>query len=230
MKNFRLFNSILTLTLTSACLFTSIFAWYAENKNAKASGIKAYAKEAEVTGGNLNRYKAILNTDSTGKVISYSLGDDIDQTSTTVDPYDQLASHDLIIYKLAVTLKTTHFKLTLANNDESISSTITLDGANGTNYLSNVATFKLLTTSDNKTFTTTTFYDSSETKEIGYIADRETKINKITLIDSDVSQVDQVMYLLFDYNTDNIEKLNSANIGKIYNTIYFKEDLKFDFE
>ena len=207
--------------------------WYVNNNEASANGLKAQAKEAEVTGGTLKRYKAIINEDKT-----YSLGADVDLASTTLEPYDQLNGHDQIIYELAVTLTSTNFKLTLANNDSNISNAIDIsatkdsDGKSyGTNYLSNVATFQLLTTTDNgSTFTTTNFYDNTDTKEIGYISDRSEKINKITLIDTTVDSNVQKVYLLFDYSVENIEKLISANIGKIYDKVYFSEDLKFDLE
>ena len=238
MKKLRLLNSILTLSLTSVALISSVMGWYVNNNEAKANGLKAQAKEAEVTGGTLRRYKAIINKDSEGNVTSYQLGDDVDLASTTLDPYDQLNGHDQIIYELAVTLTSTNFKLTLANNDSNISNAIdisdTKDSYNktyGTNYLSNVATFQLLTTTDNgSTFTTTNFYDNTDTKEIGYISDRKDKINKITLIDTTVDSNVQKVYLLFDYSVENIEKLISANIGKIYDKVYFSEDLKFDLE
>ena len=238
MKKLRLLNSILTLSLTSVALISSVMGWYVNNNEAKANGLKAQAKEAEVTGGTLRRYKAIINKDSEGNVTSYQLGDDVDLASTTLDPYDQLNGHDQIIYELAVTLTSTNFKLTLANNDSNISNAIdisdTKDSDNktyGTNYLSNVATFQLLTTTDNgSTFTTTNFYDNTDTKEIGYISDRKDKINKITLIDTTVDSNVQKVYLLFDYSVENIEKLISANIGKIYDKVYFSEDLKFDLE
>lgn len=233
MKKLRLLNSILTLSLTSAALISSVMGWYVNNNEASANGLKAQAKEAEVTGGTLKRYKAIINEDKT-----YSLGADVDLASTTLEPYDQLNGHDQIIYELAVTLTSTNFKLTLANNDSNISNAIdisaTKDSDNktyGTNYLSNVATFQLLTTNDNgSTFTTTNFYDNTDTKEIGYISDRSEKINKITLIDTTVDSNVQKVYLLFDYSVENIEKLISANIGKIYDKVYFSEDLKFDLE
>lgn len=233
MKKLRLLNSILTLSLTSAALISSVMGWYVNNNEASANGLKAQAKEAEVTGGTLKRYKAIINEDKT-----YSLGADVDLASTTLEPYDQLNGHDQIIYELAVTLTSTNFKLTLANNDSNISNAIdisaTKDSDNktyGTNYLSNVATFQLLTTTDNgSTFTTTNFYDNTDTKEIGYISDRSEKINKITLIDTTVDSNVQKVYLLFDYSVENIEKLISANIGKIYDKVYFSEDLKFDLE
>lgn len=233
MKKLRLLNSILTLSLTSAALISSVMGWYVNNNEASANGLKAQAKEAEVTGGTLKRYKAIINEDKT-----YSLGADVDLASTTLEPYDQLNGHDQIIYELAVTLTSTNFKLTLANNDSNISNAIDIsatkdsDGKTyGTNYLSNVATFQLLTTTDNgSTFTTTNFYDNTDTKEIGYISDRSEKINKITLIDTTVDSNVQKVYLLFDYSVENIEKLISANIGKIYDKVYFSEDLKFDLE
>lgn len=236
MKKLKLINSILTLSLTSVALISSVFGWYAENKEASANGLKVKTKEAEVTGGTLQRYKAVLNTDKT----SYSLGDDIDKTDTTLDPFDRLNDYDLVIYKLAITVQSTSFKLTLTNNDEDISNVISLvENQNyGTNYLSNVATFKLLTTSDNgSTFTTTNFYDNSTSKEIGYISDRynssdtTTKYNKVTLIDTTVTAGStQTIYLLFDYSVDNVEKLFSANIGKTIDKVYFIEDLKFDIE
>ena len=233
MKKLRLLNSILTLSLTSAALISSVMGWYVNNNEASANGLKAQAKEAEVTGGTLKRYKSIINEDKT-----YSLGADVDLASTTLEPYDQLNGHDQIIYELAVTLTSTNFKLTLANNDSNISNAIDIsatkdsDGKTyGTNYLSNVATFQLLTTTDNgSTFTTTNFYDNTDTKEIGYISDRSEKINKITLIDTTVDSNVQKVYLLFDYSVENIEKLISANIGKIYDKVYFSEDLKFDLE
>lgn len=233
MKKLRLLNSILTLSLTSAALISSVMGWYVNNNEASANGLKAQAKEAEVTGGTLKRYKAIINEDKT-----YSLGADVDLASTTLEPYDQLNGHDQIIYELAVTLTSTNFKLTLANNDSNISNAIDIsatkdsDGKTyGTNYLSNVATFQLLTTTDNgSTFTTTNFYDNTDTKEIGYISDRSEKINKITLIDTTGDSNVQKVYLLFDYSVENIEKLISANIGKIYDKVYFSEDLKFDLE
>lgn len=233
MKKLRLLNSILTLSLTSVALISSVMGWYVYNNEASANGLKVQAKEAEVTGGTLKRYKAIINKDSDGNVASYSLGVDVDLTSTTLDPYDQLNGHDQIIYELAVTLTSTNFKLTLANNDSNISNAILIKSGNtyGTNYLSNVATFQLLTTTDNgSTFTTTKFYDNTDTKEIGYISDRSDKINKITLIDTTVDSTTQKVYLLFDYSVENIEKLISANIGKEYDKVYFSEDLKFDLE
>ncbi len=238
MKKLRLLNSILTLSLTSVALISSVMGWYVNNNEANANGLKVKTKEAEVTGGTLKRYKAIINKDSDGNVTSYQLGDDVDLTSTTLDPYDQSNGHDQVIYKLAVTLTSTNFKLTLANNDSDISNAITIsktkasdNNTYGTNYLSNVATFQLLTTTDNgSTFTTTQFYDKTDTKEIGYISERTDKINKITLIDTTVESKVQTVYLLFDYSVDNIEKLNSANVGKTYDKVYFSEDLKFDLE
>lgn len=119
MKKLRLLNSILTLSLTSAALISSVMGWYVNNNEASANGLKAQAKEAEVTGGTLKRYKAIINEDKT-----YSLGADVDLASTTLEPYDQLNGHDQIIYELAVTLTSTNFKLTLANNDSNISNAI----------------------------------------------------------------------------------------------------------
>lgn len=240
MKKLKLINSIITLSLTSVALISSVFGWYAENKEASANGLKVNTKEAVVTGGTLQRYKAVLNKDSDGNVTSYSLGADLNLDSTTVEPFDRLADYDLVIYKLAITIQSTSFKLTLTNNDSSISNVISevSDETYGTNYLSNVATFKLLTTSDNgSTFTTTNFYDNSANKEIGYISDRfnstdaTTKYNKVTLIDTTVTAGStQTVYLLFDYSVDNVEKLFSANIGKTFTQVYFIEDLKFDIE
>ncbi len=233
MKNLKLINSIITLSLTSIVLVTSVFGWYAENNNATANGLKVNTQKAEVVGGTLNRYIAKKNRDESGNITSYYLGDDIDETDTTPAPYDQLAERDLLIYKLDVELKTTSFKLTLSNNDEGISNAITIPSGEsyGTNYLSNVATFQLLTyNEETKTFTTTTFYDKTTTKEVGYISERDSKINKVTLIDETVKSLTQTVYLLFDYSVANIEKLNSKNIGYTYDTIYFQEDLKFDLE
>ncbi len=233
MRNLKLINSIITLSLTSIVLVTSVFGWYAENNNATANGLKVNTQKAEVVGGTLNRHIATKNTDSSGNITSYSLGDDIDEKNITPAPYDQSDKRDLLIYKLDVELKTTSFKLTLSNNDETISNYINIpsgqtDQIYGTNYLSNVATFQLLTyDEENKIFTIS---EGATKKEVGYISDRTSKINKVTLIDKTVDSLTQTVYLLFDYSVDNIEKLNSANIGRTYDKVYFQEDLKFDLE
>lgn len=230
MRNLKLINSIITLSLTSIVLVTSVFGWYAENNNATANGLKVNTQKAEVVGGTLNRYIATKITDKSGNITSYSLGDDIDEKDITPAPYDQLDERDLLIYKLDVELKTTSFKLTLSNNDEAISNYITIPSGQtyGTNYLSNVATFQLLTY--NEETKTCTISEGATKKEVGYISDRTSKINKVTLIDKPVESLTQTVYLLFDYSVDNIEKLNSVNLGKKYDKVYFQEDLKFDLE
>ncbi len=230
MRNLKLINSIITLSLTSIVLVTSVFGWYAENNNATANGLKVNTQKAEVVGGTLNRYIATKITDKSGNITSYSLGDDIDEKDITPAPYDQLDERDLLIYKLDVELKTTSFKLTLSNNDETISNVINIPSGQtyGTNYLSNVATFQLLTY--NEETKTCTISEGATKKEVGYISDRTSKINKVTLIDKPVESLTQTVYLLFDYSVDNIEKLNSVNLGKKYDKVYFQEDLKFDLE
>ncbi len=230
MKNLKLLKSLITLLLTSIVLITSVFAWYVENNSTSANGIQGTTKKIEQVGGTLKRYIAAKHKDDDGNIDYYSLGTDIDEFNVTPDSYDPLYDYDLIIYQLDFEPKSSSYKLTLSNNDSNISNTITINNNNGYNYLSNVATFKLLTTSDSgKTFTTTKFYDNEETKEIGYISDREEKINKITLAEGPASSK-QTIYLLFDYSRDNVEKLRSVNLGLEYNKLYFAEDLLFELE
>ena len=104
------------------------------------------------------------------------------------------------------------------------------------NYLSNVAKFYLLDTNDHQNFE----ISDSSSKSLTYSGDlpegqTKEQVNVITVTglaeDSNAEYQLVYVYMLFDYNAENINELFNYNKGLAGNeekaSIFFKEDLRF---
>ena len=230
--NKKLIKSIISLIFSAFMVITVSFAWYISNTSASTTGVSVVAKNSNVTDGYLNRYVAQeTSTDGT-----YTLGDDIDSlTDITEIQYNELG-YSKVIYELTATVNGSSFSISLANTDSSRTSAISeSEDEDGNtiyvNYLSNVAEFTYLTTStiDGVTyFTESTFDDGESVKYISYGTSGIETIDILTDIEVEEGSV-VTIYLLFDYNSDNITKIYSDNLGTTGgdSNIYFKEDLEF---
>jgi len=217
------------ITVISSIAF--IFAWFVFNQNAKGKGINIDTASDQITGGFLNRYLAV-GTENEGV---YKLGSDIDKNDITLNPYDDLNDYDLVIYELGATVNKNSYSLTLCNFDTTVNDDIVYNSKSDSyqNYLSNVASFSYLEKSydanGNAIFTKVAFPDTTTSKSLKYISNRDSVLTSEDIL-SDIevaSGTEVVIYLLFSYNGDSMNKLWSANIGTNATQIFFKEDIEF---
>ncbi len=222
----RLISLIFSIVLAAISTILFTFAWFTQNRSANASGISVSSLTNNISGGSINRYLAIENSDGT-----YSKGELLDQDNVVARPYDNngIETYDKVIYELGCIVNKDSFSITLLNTDDTVTRYFTDDKTHGyVNYLSNVAEFSTLSSSDGINFS----LSSDSSVSLPYIDDSARHGDKLTSVtvykEENISKGKHVfVYLLFDYNKENINKLFSANLGSDANKIYFKEDLEF---
>jgi hypothetical protein len=148
--------------------------------------------------------------------------------------YNELG-YNKVVYELTCEVNGDSFSIQLSNTIKERSSFITtsLDKDGKTiylNYLSNVAKFYYLQKIEyngETYYTKANFKDGSEYKYISYGQGIQTidLINDYEVLPGSIVSI----YLLFDYNTDNIQKIYSDNLGTSGgdSDIFFREDLEF---
>jgi hypothetical protein len=120
--------------------------------------------------------------------------------------------------------------VSLSRNDLSVNGSIFKETTNGDflNYLSNVADFYYLTTTDGNNFKIDNYSDGSSVKNLPYVSFGTSKLDEINVISGNTTIGQEVsIYLLFDYNKNNINRLWTDNVGTNVDRIFFKEDLEF---
>ncbi len=243
-KNYNLISSILSMLFTLFLLVSLVRAWYVKNAQAEATGVTAVTDSDKIWDIELRRCKAVEGNNDT-----YTLGGDLSDPSVTIDPFDLVASYDKIIYQITFKTNLPQILLTMENTDLARSESFISKQTEGVetddtsddkyihhNYLSNVAKFYLLNTNDHQNFE----LSNSAYKSFTYSGNLPVGTNKETisiitvdgLAEGSNAEYQQVyVYMLFDYNSDNINDLFNYNLGaaaSAYGTsIFFKEDIRF---
>jgi hypothetical protein len=221
-----------TVLLITALLatITCVYAWFVTNTEANATGISIRTSDVAITGGNLSRYIAIY--DEASNTYSYDeQNGNIDSWSSNTYPasFDNLNDYDKIIYKLGFKVNKDSYSISFTRNDSSVSSIISTSNNVSTNFLSNIASFSLLSQNSDSTLSLVNFSDGTSEKSLSYVSDSIEKLDEI-ILEKNVSVTSGevvTLYLLFDYNKTNINKLWSDNVGINVSKIYFKEDIEF---
>lgn len=221
-----------TVLLITALLatITCVYAWFVTNTEANATGISIRTSDVAITGGNLSRYIAIY--DEASNTYSYDeQNGNIDSWSSNTYPasFDNLNDYDKIIYKLGFKVNKDSYSISFTRNDSSVSSIISTSNNVSTNFLSNIASFSLLSQNSDSTLSLVNFSDGTTEKSLSYVSDSIEKLDEI-ILEKNVSVTSGevvTLYLLFDYNKTNINKLWSDNVGINVSKIYFKEDIEF---
>lgn len=221
-----------TVLLITALLatITCVYAWFVTNTEANATGISIRTSDVAITGGNLSRYIAIY--DEASNTYSYDeQNGNIDSWSSNTYPasFDNLNDYDKIIYKLGFKVNKDSYSISFTRNDSSVSSIISTSNNVSTNFLSNIASFSLLSQNSDSTLSLVNFSDGTSEKSLSYVSDSIEKLDEI-ILENNVSVTSGevvTLYLLFDYNKTNINKLWSDNVGINVSKIYFKEDIEF---
>ncbi len=227
-KLLKIISSLIMIFLSS---ITAVFAWFSLTTTSIADGISVSSSKNNVVGGFLQRYIA-SPTEYNGV---YTLGQNLNNLKDISEiQYNELG-YNKVVYELTCEVNGDSFSIQLSNTIKERSSFITtsVDKDGKTiylNYLSNVAKFYYLQKIDyngETYYTTTNFKDGSEYKYISYGEGIQTidLINDYEVLPGSIVSI----YLLFDYNTDNIQKIYSDNLGTSGgdSDIFFREDLEF---
>ncbi|MGM9969084.1 MAG: hypothetical protein ACI35S_01670, partial [Anaeroplasma sp.] len=217
LMKYKVFSSIISLIITSLLLICIVNAWYVSNKEATANGITGVTAIGNIWDIKLNRYIAVENNDNTYK--KEAINDD----GSNLLPYDILNDYSKLIYEISFKTTLNTINISVGNNGYRNNNFIEINYKNY-NYLSNVAIFKVLKHENN-------IFSIVNNNEY-YLPYSEEEDNTIhnTLIDT-INTTDEnvTIYLLFDYNTNNINRLFTDNIGEssLDTIVYFKDDLMF---
>lgn len=213
----NLISSIVSLSMVIILLVFVSLAWYSQNTKASVSGVSGVTAGADFSDINLTRYIATETT--VDSVKTYSIGDEV--TSSNVKSYDLIAEYSKIIYKISFNTTKTSYSLSMTNT---LDRNYTLQVGSSTdiyyNYLSNVAIFNVLSESNSSLSVTDNNYS------FNYSESSDTNRYTINILSNMTASTSNTIYLLFDYNSENINKLFSANLGK-NGTVSFYEDIMF---
>ena len=158
-----------TVLLITALLatITCVYAWFVTNTEANATGISIRTSDVAITGGNLSRYIAIY--DEASNTYSYDeQNGNIDSWSSNTYPasFDNLNDYDKIIYKLGFKVNKDSYSISFTRNDSSVSSIISTSNNVSTNFLSNIASFSLLSQNSDSTLSLVNFSDGTSENNI----------------------------------------------------------------
>lgn len=216
----NLISSIVSLFMVFILLVFVSLAWYCQNTTASVSGISGVTAGADFTDISLTRY--IANETTSNETTMYSTGDEV--SSSNVEPYDLVNAYSKIIYKISFKTSNDSYSLSMTNTMDRNNQLVvdTLNTSIYYNYLSNVAVFNVLSGSDSFSISDTNcsfeYCDSSTSDSTRYT---------VSIVNESDSTDDLIsLYLLFDYNNENINKLFTANLGK-NGTVSFYEDIMF---
>jgi hypothetical protein len=228
--NRKLIKLIFSLSITLLATISFIYGWFISNSTCEASGISVRTADVAVTNGHLERYKALHNIDNDTYSFDLENGDIDKWGNDRPLPFDSLNDYDRIIYKLSFMCNKESYAVSLSRNDLSVKGSIFKETTNGDflNYLSNVADFYYLTTTDGNNFKIDNYSDGSSVKNLPYVSFGTSKLDEINVISGNTTIGQEVsIYLLFDYNKNNINRLWTDNVGTNVDRIFFKEDLEF---
>lgn len=221
--------SLILTMLTAVCVS---FAWYSLNDTVTAINITAISSSGKVISANLERYVAVETKEN--DTTYYTCGDSLSSSDFDISQiqYSVLSSYKKVIYKITAKLDLSlaegnTLSISLKNRYQSRDTTISEINKKYYNYLSNVAQFNYLE-NNNGTFSVTKYPGEEEiaSKELEF----GTSSSTINLIDNLSVNTEEVsIYLLFDYNKENVSNLLALNLGNYGgdDNLFFREDLFF---
>ncbi len=223
--NKKLIRILIEMILTVIFTISVSYAWFVTNSVNEAEGIGAVSDQLNYSTVGLKRYIASFDS----KNQKYSLGQNLDVASDPL-PFSIMESYDKVIYEIETIPTKNQIRLDIANLIPSRNSMISKQNGKYYNYLSNVAKFTFLGI-DEENLAPQEFYDSTYEKSLTFVEDAHTKTEEIKLLELNVVPNRKYkMYLLFDYNQDNINRIYALNLGSEganASRIMFKEDIEW---